>query len=103
MPARHVADMQLDSVIVLRRVGHGEISAVAVGKQELQILSCLGFSAYPDREAQIEDADIRRGPDQPEDGRCQPFASKRAVPFNSPGQNFYIAARLRPAKEHPVS
>ena len=72
-----VADVQLDAVVVVRRVGHREVSPIAVGHQHLQILTGLEFRAHAIGKAQGEDGDIGRRPGEPVHGCGQGLAQRR--------------------------
>ena len=61
----------------LRRVGHREVSPVAVGHQHLQILPGLKFRAHAIGKAQGEEANIGRRPGDPIDGCGQGLAQRR--------------------------
>ena len=58
--ARHVAQVQIDDVVLVRRVGHREGAALAVGQQELDVLARQKLQALVARQLESEHHDIVR-------------------------------------------
>src|SRR5712671_1408564 len=89
---RHLPDMQLHAVALVRRVGHRKIAGVAVRHVDAQILPGQEFCANARRKTQVQDGDILDRPMDAIDLGRHRLAGVGVAALDSPGMTKNISA-----------
>jgi hypothetical protein len=80
-----MADVQLGAVVVMGRIGKGEVAPVAVRKQDLEILASLESRSHAIGKAQGKYGNVGRRPDNPEHRCRQGLAQRRHASLDALG------------------
>jgi len=99
LPARDVADVQLQHVAFVRRVGHGVGAAAAVGQRHLQVLPRAELRALAGRQAQLQHVDVGSGQRVAEHLDRVGLARGRVEPMPAGGRDLQVLERQALAEE----
>ena len=99
MATRHVADVQLDAIVFMGRIGHREGAALAILQKHLKVLACPEFHACPGCKTQLQHGHIAGRLCDTKDLAWQGLSSRRVDTLPASRTDKQVTGSLGVAKQ----